>query len=348
MTKEITTKNKVLSLYPIDYPFETLFARATANPPKLILNPDFQRKYKWDKEGNERGSKFIESCLMRIPIPACYLAERQDNTQDVIDGVQRITTIVKFFNNEFELEGLTTFAELNGKKFQDLGNYASELEATTMRCIVLRKENSRELVKEIFARLNQGSVLLTPQEIRHAIYPGSLDNLLQELKELPLIKNFKKPKNADASKDSLEDEEMILRFFAMRSDLKDYDSKLARYLDKYMATHQNLSQDKIQEFKNIFLQTIHKCQLVFGENIFTNPNKKGDRQGLVYYDLLMWSFQNIPEPIIVANKARIHLLYQNFCQSEGFQQTLKGNRSDKSFILKRRNLWSELLKSVIG
>ena len=341
------TKNKVLSLYPIDYPFETLFARATANPPKLILNPDFQRKYKWDKEGNERGSKFIESCLMRIPIPACYFAERQDNTQDVIDGVQRITTIVKFFNNEFELEGLTTFAELNGKKFKDLGSYASELEATTMRCIVLRKENSRELVKEIFARLNQGSVLLTAQEIRHAIYPGSLDKLLQELKELPIIKNFKKPKNADTNKDGLEDEEMILRFLAMRSDLSDYDSKLSVYLDNYMKKNQNLSEIEIQDLKYFFEQTLRKCELVFESKIFTDPNKMGERQGLFYYDLLMWSFQAFSEDILVKNKEKIQIAYQDFCKSTEFRKTLSGNRSSKPYLVKRRNLWLQHLKAII-
>ena len=66
---------KTLNLYPVDYPFETLNNRITANPPKLVLNPDFQRKYKWDKEGWERSSKFIESCLMRIPLPYSYFAE---------------------------------------------------------------------------------------------------------------------------------------------------------------------------------------------------------------------------------------------------------------------------------
>lgn len=97
--------NKVLNLYPIDYPFETLVQRAKSN--KLILNPDFQRKYKWDKDGNERASKFIESCLMRIPLPACYFAEKENGNHEVIDGVQRITTIKRFFDNEFKLEKTT-------------------------------------------------------------------------------------------------------------------------------------------------------------------------------------------------------------------------------------------------
>lgn len=82
--------NVVLNLYPIDYPFESLVSREKKG--KLILDPDFQRKYKWDKDGNTRASRFIESCLMRIPLPACYFSEDENKNHLVIDGVQRLKT----------------------------------------------------------------------------------------------------------------------------------------------------------------------------------------------------------------------------------------------------------------
>lgn len=115
------------------YPFETLVNRITSENPKLILDPDFQRKYKWDKEGWVRASRFIESSLMRIPLPSCYFAEDKDGRHIVIDGVQRLTTIVRFFNDEFALEGLTTFKELEGLKFSKIKEHKHELEATTIR-----------------------------------------------------------------------------------------------------------------------------------------------------------------------------------------------------------------------
>ncbi|WP_082881030.1 DUF262 domain-containing protein [Methylomonas sp. DH-1] len=97
--------HKTLNLYPIDYPFETLYNRIIAEKPKLLLDPDFQRKFKWDKDGWERSSKFIESCLMRIPLPSCYFAEDEEGRHIVIDGVQRLTTIVRFFDDKFALAG---------------------------------------------------------------------------------------------------------------------------------------------------------------------------------------------------------------------------------------------------
>ncbi len=312
-------ENKVLHLYPIDYPFETLVTRVEKK--KLILNPDFQRTYKWDKDGNERSSSFIESCLMRIPIPACYFAENQDSYHLVIDGVQRITTIQRFFNDDFKLEGLSAFKELEGKKFSQLGAYKSELENTTMRCIILRKENPKHLVNEIFARLNQGAVQLSKQEIRHAIYPGSLDNLLIELSENKIIKKFGLRKDInednleqelDKRKNSRETEEMILRFFAMQSDLSDYQSNLSKYFDKYMEKNQNISKEQIQEKQALFTNTLDKCLNIFGEeNIFRNTAKQQARQSLVIYDLLMWSFKNHDKEVLLKNKKKIENNFNN-------------------------------------
>lgn len=126
-------QTSTLSLHTVDYPFETLIQRAESDPPKLILDPDFQRKYKWDKDGWIRASKFIESCFMRIPLPSCYFAETEKGAYLVIDGVQRITTILRFFRDEFALEGMTAFPKLEGKKFSQLGSLQSDLESTTIR-----------------------------------------------------------------------------------------------------------------------------------------------------------------------------------------------------------------------
>ncbi|KMQ59950.1 hypothetical protein ACM46_16970 [Chryseobacterium angstadtii] len=341
------TDSKVLNLYPIDYPFETLVQRAIANPPKLILNPDFQRKYKWDKDGSERASKFIESCLMRIPLPACYFAENENGNHEVIDGVQRITTIKRFFNNEFKLEGLTVFKDLEGKNFDELGDFKNELESTTIRCIILRKENPKELVQEIFARLNQGAVQLTAQEIRHAIFPGSLDNLLIELSSIPLIESFGRGQSGTKEKDGREAEEMILRFFAMRTDMADYEDVLSKYLDKFMIDNQKISEEKIEELRSEFNSTLNRCTEVF-DNPFVDLTKDKPKQSLVHYDLLMWSFKSLTDEYIIQNKHLIINKFKELCIDERFTRTLSGGLQKKSSILKRREIWLEKLAEING
>lgn len=342
------SEQKTLNLYPIDYPFETLFQRSSSKPPKLILNPEFQRKYKWDKDGNERASKFIESCLMRIPLPACYFAENDKGFHEVIDGVQRITTIKNFFNDEFRLEGLSILKDLEGKSFSELGDLKNELENTTIRCIVLRKENPKELIQEIFARLNQGAVELTPQEIRHAIYPGSLDNLLIELGDIDFIKNFGKGEAGLKVKDGRESEEMILRFFAFQTDLSDYDDKLSKYLDKFSRINQNLDSENIETLKSLFNNTLEKCMIVFDGNPFIDLTKMKAKQSLVYYDLLMWSLKDYPLEYLNENKPSIKALFEDLCNDISFTKTLSGGLQQKSSINKRRTIWTEKLSTLNG
>jgi len=336
--------NKTLNLYPIDYPFETLVSRVENK--KLILDPEFQRKYKWDKDGNERASKFIESCLMRIPIPACYFAEKEDNSQEVIDGVQRITTIINFFNDKFKLEGLTFFTDLEGKSFSELGDLKSELETTTIRCIILRKDNDKELVSEIFARLNQGAVELTSQEIRHAVYPGKFDNMLIELSKIEILQNFGKGETGTSVKDGREAEEMVLRFFALNNDLDDYDNKLAKYLDKFMRAHANIDGDTVNEFEEKFMSTLQKCTEVFGTGAFTILTRTQLRQSLAIYDLQMWSLSHEDWTFINEKKAEIYQAFYELCDTPEFTKTLTGGIQQKYSILLRRNLWLEKLQAI--
>lgn len=334
---------KTLNLFPIDYPFETLSSRIKATPPKLKLDPDFQRKYKWDKEGWERASRFIESCLMRIPLPACYFAEKEDGTHFVIDGVQRLTTIQKFFNDDFALEGMSAFKELEGKKFSQLGTYRSELEATTIRCIVLRKENPPNLVQEIFSRLNQGAVRLSDQEIRHAIYPGSLNDLLIELAQKSAISEF-----GNTQKDSREGEELVLRFFALQDDLESYEGRLSKFLDTHMRENADMPQTKIKKLRSLFTSTLAVCEHIFGESVFADTTKDKPRQSIVHYDLLMNSMASLKKADVVGKEEKIRKAFEKLCKNAEFQRTLSGGIQNKSSILKRRELWHKLIKPILA
>lgn len=341
MTKT-NQSEKTLNLYPIDYPFETLSARIRAKPTKLKLDPDFQRKYKWDKEGWERASRFIESCLMRIPLPACYFAEKEDGTHLVIDGVQRLTTIEKFFNDEFSLEGLTAFEELEGKKFSELGAYRAELEATTIRCIILRKENPENLIQEIFSRLNQGAVKLSDQEIRHAIYPGALNNLLIELAKNPAIANF-----GNTTKDAREGEELVLRFFALQDDLEGYEGRLSRFLDSYMRSNAKIPEEKSKKLKASFTSTLSLCAQVFEDSVFSDTTKNKPKQSIVHYDLLMNSLSRLKKSDISGKEEEVRRAFRKLCKNKEFQRTLSGGIQNKASILKRRALWDKLLSPIV-
>src|SRR5258708_40238537 len=98
----------------IDLPISTL--------PEMIkeqinLNPEFQRRDRWDEE---KQSRFIESIIMNVPIPPVFLGEDQYGSYVVLDGRQRLTAIYNFLTNIYALKGLTVWAELNKLNYADL------------------------------------------------------------------------------------------------------------------------------------------------------------------------------------------------------------------------------------
>ena len=173
----------------------------------IVTNPDYQRDYVYD---NKKASKLIESILMGIPIPTVYLCQEDDETFSVIDGQQRITSFVHYLENEFPLTALTELPELNGKRYKDLEKpIQKRLKSASLRAIIILKE-SQELKYEIFARLNQGSVSLRPQELRNCIFRGTFNNMLEELSGNKYLETLFHDKNNRKSY-----QERILRFFAL-------------------------------------------------------------------------------------------------------------------------------------
>ncbi|MDU7027480.1 DUF262 domain-containing protein [Robinsoniella peoriensis] len=328
---------KELNLYPIDYPFETLVSRVEKKT--LNLSPDFQRKYKWNREDEKKTSKFIESCLLRIPLPTCYFAEDENKRHMVIDGVQRITTIVRFYNNEFCLEGLTQLNNLNGLYYRDLGDLQNDFDTYTIRCIVLRKDNDKSLIKDIFSRLNQGAVELTPQEVRHAIYPGNFDILLHRLASIPGVAMLSKNGNTD-----LEVDEIVLRYFAFKGVLSDYDGNIKEYLDTKMESLQDLTEEEAVIMENDFKETLEKCILLFGmDKVFTDTSKKRKYRSVILYDVLMWSMYQIEAEVIEDKREEILEKFECLCASSEFKKTTAGGSQMRTQIAKRRTLWWSMI-----
>ena len=101
------------------------------NSGRLNIEPEWQRNYVWDKG---RASRLIESFLTDIPVPVIYLAKTDDNKYEVIDGVQRLTSVFTFFEGKVSLGGLELLPSLNKKYFKDLPEQLqNKLQDATLR-----------------------------------------------------------------------------------------------------------------------------------------------------------------------------------------------------------------------
>ena len=141
--------------------------------------PEFQRGYVWTRT---QASRLIESLIIQCPIPVVYFSQASDNKLIVIDGNQRLLSIKLFLNDGFELQGLTTYPELNGLSWSTLDpRFRDHINNRTIRCITILRETHPQIKFDVFERLNTGSVKLNAQELRHGVNHGSLMESLDHL-----------------------------------------------------------------------------------------------------------------------------------------------------------------------
>ncbi len=153
---------------------------------ELNISPKFQRNSVWNDQAR---SYLIDTILRGLPIPPIFLrqivdAEINKIFREVIDGQQRLRTIIDYYNDKFPIRGPFADKALNGKKYSELPVDLKEnfLEYEIASQIVKTKSDS--IVYDMFARLNTNNVVLNSQEIRNAKFWGVFKGLIYELGRL--------------------------------------------------------------------------------------------------------------------------------------------------------------------
>jgi len=244
---------------------------------ELILNPDFQRNEVW---GIKQKSRLIESILIKIPIPSFYIDARDEAKWIVIDGLQRLSTIIKYIKDDFALKDLEFLRGLEGKNFSKLDrNFQRRIEDFKLTLYLIRPNTPEDIALNIFTRINTLGEPLSPQELRHAIYNGKSTKLLQELS---LTEEFKQAVNPTAAMQKrMSDRELILRLLAFKiSTYENYkkSNNLAIFLANAMKIINNMSKEEIENLRIFFKTSMKKAYIVFGKftfrKIYENDNKK--------------------------------------------------------------------------
>lgn len=231
----------------------------------LNIQPEFQREIVWK---NPAQTRFIDSLIKQLPIPSmCFSLDYKTQKWQVIDGLQRMATIIKFLSGEsWTLSKLDDIdSRISGQhssKFLDinseLNSYFTRVEnltipITVLRCDYSKKSHSNYLFT-IFHRLNSGGMKLNNQEIRNCIYYGKLNNLLKELNKNHAWMKINKMKRETGYR--FTKQEIILRFFAFYNRLDDYKGRLAKFLNDYMDDNKNQNDDFLETKKVIFQRTV--------------------------------------------------------------------------------------------
>lgn len=334
-TKRVFTEKK-------DFIFSTI--KDLFDEHEIIPQPDYQRNYVMD---DKQASRLIESILMGIPIPTVYLCEENDNTYSIIDWQQRMTSIVRFMKNEFALKGLEELSELNGKKYWDLSQMCKRtIKNWTLSAIILTKE-SQELKYEIFARLNQGSIKLKPQELRNCIYRWSFNNLIEELAETNkylqvLFKDDNKRKDY---------QERILRFFALRN-FYDYSSSMTKTLNNFMWQHQNDSKEEIDIAREQFNSTIWIIKQVLWDTAFCAYDRQRceimNKFSGSIYDSIVIAFSHFDSHDLMVHADAIReKINEMKTSNETYQDYTYAATGSKSRVIWRITMIDSVIRNII-
>ncbi len=301
-----------IATYPSDF---TLSGIAEMWKDQDITIPDFQREFVWTIK---QSSLLIESFLLGLPVPPVFFYIDDENKNLVIDGQQRILSIVYFFEGffgsenlqgkrqVFRLEGLDKRSIYYRKTFEEL----SASDQRKLRNTVLRAMNIRQLspvgestsVFHIFERLNTSGTPLKSQEIRNVVFRGQLVQILRNL-------------NGDVSWRAIlgqpglnkhqVDVELILRVFSFYVSHAKYEKPMKEFLNKVMKKHRLGNTPEIEAFQNLFPLLTKRVIDILGEKPFHIRGRLNTSALDTVMSLLMQNYENIPANLAVRYKRLI-------------------------------------------
>ena len=302
----------------------------------IILRPSFQRGYVWP---NRTASKLIESIVLNVPIPPCFLAQNEDFELDVVDGQQRLETIRRFYQNEFSLSGLEVLKELNGKRYHQLPNKVQrQIKTHTVRCIMITNKSHPDVKFDIFERLNSNTSSLNAQELRNCIYRGSFNEMLREL---ATEKQWLKVLGRKSADKRMRGEEVILRYFAYRlNGFNTYRTPLKNWLNDAASKGKKLDADGIDSLKAKWSAMLQNTQSIFDANeAFRRPKSRPINKAL--FDLVASAASAMCQDDIPNFRERFRTDYYDLLKDDEFDDLISRAVDHKKRTQRRFEMWHE-------
>ena len=256
---------------------------------EIIISPEYQRAFRWDEQ---RQSDFIESILLGIPFPSIFVATNADGKWELIDGLQRVSTVLAFFNelkdengksypkNGLKLVEGSLIKGLKGVTIDTLPlEYKLQIKRTPCRVEIILKESEFKMRYELFKRLNTGGEGLSRQEIRNCIFRGLDSRYSNFVAELSNNKIFREIVNISTqNEEMMYYEELVLRYLTLKNqgtryvqaNIQDYmDNYLENQCKKFDESTVNVDRQLFENIMNILKGLKEKNIFKLGRSYFT-------------------------------------------------------------------------------
>jgi len=276
LEQEIEQQRNSLSTDRLDMSFGEIISMYERE--EIIIDPAFQRLFRWDID---QQSRFIESLLLGIPIPPIFVAEDEEGKWELVDGLQRISTILSFFGilktipekNNWVLEEGERVESLEGFSIKTLpSKFKLNLKRATCRVEIIRWNSNYDMRFELFNRLNTGGTPLTPQEIRNCIYRGISTKFNDFLKKLAELSDFKDlTALSPEQSEELYNEELVLRFLSLYKNRTKVKTSIAQHMTNFMKEALDNTTFNYQGLEDVFCDVVETLKPL-GKDVFRQPN----------------------------------------------------------------------------
>lgn len=299
---------------------------------------------------DEERSSFIESIMANLPIQLVYL-DGSKTSWTIIDGLQRIISLHKFFQDEFTLKGLEYFRkECEGKPFSKIPFYLkNRIETTNILAYVVNPGTPDAVKFNIFKRINKIGKQRNREELRDAFYQDYLSGYIKELAE---SEEFLLATHKLVKKKGLTDRELVCRYFAFNllypffETTESMDDFLDKGMDALLASYEDDFEKSIIRFKT----TMKRCYTLLRDNTFININSSRKRINKNLFDAFSYSISQLSEDGYKNLLGQVELFNEKYIQlfeNDGFLNETKLKQNSKKAVICRFRKMKEFINQFI-
>lgn len=302
-----------------------------------IETAGFQRGFVWRKPQMDR---FIESLLLGYPIPGIFLVRQSDNRMLVLDGQQRLRTLLYFYSGilndrVFKLNDVSD--DFKGVTYESLSEEARRnLDNTFIQATIVTAQpdaDNMDAIYQIFERLNSGGTQLTAHEIRVALYAGEVIDYLEILNRDAAWRGLYGKKNA-----RIRDQELIARIIALYLRSDEYSRPLKTFINSFLDENRPNVREETKNAGDLFLRTSEKLREVFGPESLRRASRQVNN---AWTDALYFGVMRRLATSGDISRDELKIGYAQLRESDEFQQVSTGPSADDYRVKKRLQLAEE-------
>ena len=308
-----------------------------------IMDPDFQREFLWPED---KQSKLIESVIMRVPLPVFYMAENENGKMVVVDGLQRLTTFVRFVKDKLALK-LPDRKEFHRKKFSNLHpKLQNRIEDANLIFYTIDSKVPEAVRFDIFDRVNSGEPL-TRQQMRNCLYQGPATKFLKEEARTEV---FLEATGRSLNPKTMRDREFVNRFCAFQIlELSEYNGDMDRFLAEVLKKMNSMEESELSRLSSELHTGMVNNYAIFRQHAFRKHESDQERRSVLnasLWDVLSTGLSRVDQDQASERAPELRRAIQKLFEDEDFNKAITYATNDTKRIQHRFDVVEALLKKV--